>query len=129
MSALAQGFAVLAALFHILFFFMESIAFGRPEVHRRFGLKTAEHADVARPIMFNQGFYNLFLGIGVIVGVVLSNGDGTAQTAGTAVAVFGLACMALAGLVLAFTSPSLRRAAALQASPPVVALALVVLLG
>lgn len=125
MPALAQAFAVLAAMFHVLFFFMESIAFTRPEVHRRFGVKTAEHAEVARPIMFNQGFYNLFLAGGVMVGVVLSNGDGTAETAGTAVAVFALACMALAGVVLALTSPSLRRAAALQATAPIVALALV----
>jgi putative membrane protein len=128
MPALAQGFAVLAALLHVVFFYMESIAFTRPEVHRRFGLMTPEHAEVARPIMFNQGFYNLFLAVGVIVGVVLSNGDGTAVTAGTAIVVFGLACMALAGVVLALTSPSLRRAAAVQAGPSIVAIALVALL-
>jgi putative membrane protein len=128
MPALAQGFAVLAALLHVVFFYMESIAFTRPEVHRRFGLMTSEHAAVARPIMLNQGFYNLFLAVGVIVGVVLSNGDGTAETAGTAVVVFGLACMALAGVVLALTSPSLRRAAAVQAGPAIVGIALVALL-
>ena len=128
MPALAQGFAVLAALLHIVFFYMESIAFSRPEVHRRFGVMTPEHAEVARPIMLNQGFYNLFLAVGVIIGVVLSNGDGTSATAGTAVVVFGLACMALAGVVLAVTGPTLRRAAAVQAGPSTVAILLVALL-
>ena len=128
MSALAQGFAVIAAALHVVFFYMESIAFSRPEVHRRFGVMTSEHAEVVRPIMFNQGFYNLFLATGVIVGVAMSNGDGTTATAGTAVVVFGLACMSLAGVVLALTSPSLRRAAAVQAGPSIIALALVVLL-
>jgi putative membrane protein len=128
MPALAQGFALLAALLHVVFFYMESIAFTRPEVHRRFGLMTPEHAAIARPIMFNQGFYNLFLAIGVIVGVAMSNSDGTTATAGTAVVVFGLACMALAGVVLALTSPTLRRAAAVQAGPSIVGLALITLL-
>ena len=128
MSALAQVFAILAAALHVVFFYMESILFTRPEVHRRFGVMTAEHAEVVRPVMFNQGFYNLFLATGVIVGVALSNGDGTTATAGTAVVVFGLACMALAGVVLAFTSRSLRRAAAVQALPATVAIALVALL-
>jgi putative membrane protein len=128
MPALAQAFAVLAALLHVLFFYMESIAFSRPEVHHRFGIRTSEDAEVARPIMVNQGFYNLFLAIGVIVGVVLSNSDGTTATAGAAVVVFGLSCMALAGVVLAVTSPSLRRAAAVQAGPSILALVLIALL-
>jgi len=128
MSVLAQAFAVVAALLHVVFFFVESIAFTRPPVHRRFGIMTPEHAEVARPIMLNQGFYNLFLALGVIIGVVMSNGDGSTETAGTAVALFGLACMALAGIVLAVTSPTLRRAAAMQAGPSLAAIALVVLL-
>ena len=128
MPAVAQGLAVLAAALHVVFFYMESIAFVRPEVHRRFGIMTPEHAEVVRPIMFNQGFYNLFLATGVLVGVAMSTRDGTTATAGTAVAVFGLACMALAGVVLAMTSASLRRAAAVQAGPPIVAIALIALL-
>jgi len=128
MSALAQGFAVIAAALHVVFFYMESIAFTRPEVHRRFGIMTAEHADVVRPIMLNQGFYNLFLATGVIVGVAMSNGGGTTAAAGTAVVVFGLACMVLAGVVLAVTSPSLRRAAAVQAGPSILAIAFIALL-
>jgi len=128
MPALAQGFAAVAALLHIVFFYLESIAFTRPEVHRRFGVMTADDAAVVRPMAFNQGFYNLFLAGGVLVGVVMSNGDGTTATAGTAVAVFALSCMALAGVVLGTTSPRLRRAAVVQAAPPVVAIALAVLL-
>jgi putative membrane protein len=128
MPVVVQALAVVAALLHVVFFYMESIAFPRPEVHRRFGLKTADQAAVARPIMLNQGFYNLFLGIGVLVGLAMCAGDGTTATAGAAVVVFGLACMALAGIVLAVTSPRLRRAAFVQAAAPLLALALLGLL-
>ena len=128
MPVLAQALAIVAALSHVVFFYMETIAFTRPSVHPRFGVKAAEHVEVVRPIMVNQGFYNLFLAVGVLVGVGLSNADGTAGTAGTAAAVFGLSCMALAGVLLAASSPRLRRAAAVQAGLPILAIALVALL-
>ena len=67
MSALAQVFVGLAALLHVLFFVMESVLFMRPDVHRRFGLRTREEAELVRPMAYNQGFYNLFLAIGAVV--------------------------------------------------------------
>ena len=76
MSVLAQVFVGLAAALHVLFFVMESVVFMRPEVHRRFGLRTREEAELVRPMAYNQGFYNLFLAVGAVVGMVWAAGDG-----------------------------------------------------
>ena len=71
MSVFAQVLVALAAALHVLFFAMESVLFMRPAVHRRFGV-SREHAEVVRPMAFNQGFYNLFLAVGLATVVLLS---------------------------------------------------------
>ena len=120
MHPIAIVAAVLAAAIHVMFFVMESLWFGRPGVHRRFGLETPEQVAAARPMAFNQGFYNLFLAAGVALGLVLAWGG--AVDAGRAIVLFACACMTGAGVVLVITSPRLARAAALQAVPPAIAL-------
>ena len=67
----AAVFAVLAALLHVLFFAYESVLFERPAVHARFRTRT-EDVPAVKPWAYNQGFYNLFLAIGALVGVVLA---------------------------------------------------------
>ncbi len=124
MSALAQLFALIAALLHVLFFLLESLLFAKPNVWSRFGVRSQADAEVVRPMALNQGYYNLFLAIGVIIGVVLSHTD--SQTAGIAVAVFGLACMLGASLVLIISNPRLARAALIQGAPPLLALIFVI---
>lgn len=125
MSALAQVFVGLAAVLHVLFFVMESVLFMRPDVHRRFGLRTREEAELVRPMAFNQGFYNLFLAAGAVVGIVWAAGDG-ADTGGTAVAGFACAVMLGAAVVLVTTSRRFLPAALVQGLPPLVALLLIV---
>ena len=71
MVILASVFAVLAALLHVLFFAYESLLFERPEVHARFRTRTQD-VPAVKPWAYNQGFYNLFLAIGALVGVVLA---------------------------------------------------------
>ena len=119
MPVVAAVFAVLAALLHVLFFVMESVLFGRPDVWRRFGIRSQSDADVLRPMAFNQGFYNLFLALGVLAGVVLAAAGH--DDIGTALVVFGCASMVGAGIVLLATDRRLRNAAAVQALPPLVA--------
>jgi putative membrane protein len=122
MLVAAQIVAALAAVLHIVFFLFESVLWTRPRVYSRFGIATQGEADTIRPMAYNQGFYNLALAIGVIVGVVLLEGDGGSQVAGKAIVIFGTGCMALAGLVLASTGRSYRSAALVQFVPAVVAL-------
>jgi len=119
--ALAIVATVIAALFHLVTFVMESVLWTRPAVWRRFGLGSQADADTIKLMALNQGFYNLFLALGAIAGIV-AVGLGH-RTVGVTLIAFATACMLGAGLVLAATGGrSLLRAAALQAGPPVVAL-------
>lgn len=124
MSSLAQIFAVIAALIHVLFFVMESIIFSRPEVWTRFGLKSQADADILKPMALNQGFYNLFLALGVLVGVALVRTG--AVTSGVAAVVFGCACMVLAALVLVSSNRHFFTASLVQGLLPLLAISLVV---
>jgi putative membrane protein len=126
MPLIAQLFALLAAALHVLFFYFESVAFARPDVWRRFGLADQGQADIVRPMAFNQGFYNLFLAIGIVVGLVLI-AAGQAD-AGRAIVLFACACMVLAGLVLIATSRAMLRAALLQLVAPLLAIVATILL-
>ncbi len=120
MPILAQGAALVAALIHVWFFLLESVLFKRPDVWRRFGLESSEQATVVRPMAFNQGFYNLFLAIGIAFGLVLI-ASGNAG-AGRPIVLFACACMVGAGLVLVASSRRFLPAALLQLGPPLVAL-------
>ena len=109
-----------AALVHVWFFALESVLFERPTVFARFGLRSAEDAAVVRPMAFNQGFYNLFLAAGIVLGLVLiASGQ---AVAGHAIVLFACACMVGAGIVLVATNRHFLTAAALQAGPPLLAL-------
>jgi putative membrane protein len=112
--------ALLAAALHVLFFVLESVTFSQPSVAARFGLTTPEQIAAVRPMAFNQGFYNLFLAIGIVGGLVLV-GSGSAE-AGRAIVLFACACMVGAGLVLLSTNRRFVRSAAIQAVPPLVAI-------
>jgi putative membrane protein len=70
----------------------------------------------------NQGFYNLFLALGVVAGLVaVALGH---RTAGFALVALAAAAMAGAGAVLLVTGGrAFIRAATMQAGPPLVALA------
>ncbi len=120
----AQLVAALAALLHIVFFLFESVFWSRPAIHARFGVGSQADADTIRPMAYNQGFYNLALAVGVIVGIALLETHGSSLVVAKTLVVFGTACMVVAGLVLASTGRSYLRAAAIQFVPAAVALKL-----
>lgn len=120
MHPIAIAAAILAALIHAWFFVLESVRFMRPSVWARFGLTSAEDAAVVRSFAYNQGFYNLFLVVGVAIGLGLV-GAGDA-TAGRAIALFACGSMVAAGVVLVTRNPSFLRAAAVQILPALVAI-------
>jgi putative membrane protein len=126
MPPIAQAFALIAAALHVVFFYLESVAFARPDVWRRFGLETQAQADTVRPMAFNQGFYNLFLTLGIIAGLGLVATGST--EAGRAIILFACACMVLAGVVLIATSRAMLRAALIQLVPPLLAIIAAILL-
>jgi putative membrane protein len=120
----AQIFAVLAAVLHVVFFVFESVLWTRPAVFGRFGIASQEDANTIRPMAYNQGFYNLALAIGVIVGVILIGMSGDAGVVGKTLVIFGTACMALAGIILLTTGRKYLPSAAIQFVPAAVALVL-----
>lgn len=126
MPLIAQMFAVIAAILHIWFFVLESLLWRRPTTWRRFRLESQEAADLIAPMARNQGFYNLFLALGVLGGVLLG-GDGSSflgfrVTPATAIALFSCLCMVGAGAVLVLGDRRFLPAALIQAVPPALAL-------
>ncbi len=115
----------LAAALHVGIFVMESLAWTRPAIWKRFGLTSQEDADTTRPLAYNQGFYNLFLAIGAIVGVVLF-GIGW-EPAGLALVVFTMASMVAAAVVLVSTGRRYISAAFIQGTLPLIGLVLMLL--
>ncbi len=126
MPLLAQAAALLAAAIHVLFFILESVTFSQPSVAARFGLTTPEQIAAVRPMAFNQGFYNLFLAVGIAGGLALVASGST--EAGRAVVLFASASMVGAGLVLLSTNRRFVRSAAIQAVPPLIAIVAALLL-
>lgn len=112
-------FVFIAAVIHVLIFFLESVLWSKPSTWKRFGLKSQAEADIVRPMAFNQGFYNLFLAIGVGIGLVLMGVVGAKQP-GMAIALFSALSMVLAALVLVTSSPKLARSAAIQGIAPLI---------
>jgi putative membrane protein len=126
MSPVAIVAAVVAALLHVYIFMLESLWFERPEVWRRFRIGSQADAGVVRSFAFNQGFYNLFLAIGIAIGLGLV-AVGQVE-AGRAIVAFACASMVGAGLVLAAHDRAMIRAAAIQVTPGLAALIAIALL-
>ena len=116
--------AALAALVHCYVFWLESVAWRSDRARRIFGL-TAEQAATTAPLAFNQGFYNLFLAIEVVVGLVLVAAG--ASAAGWTAVLIGTGSMVAAGAVLIASDRTRARAALVQAVAPAVAVLLIVL--
>ena len=122
---LAVILAVLGGVLHVAIFVMESLVFRRPSVHARFGVHD-EDLDAALPWAFNQGFYNLFLAVGALVGsgLALAGADGSAtQAAGLALVLLACGSMACAALVLVASNRRMVRAATTQGVLPLLAVA------
>lgn len=122
MNTIAQIFVVLAGVFHLAVFAMESLVFMKPSTYKRFGVPNEAEATISKPWAFNQGFYNLFLALGALGGLVAGGNKGHA------ISLFACACMAGAGIVLVASNRRMVRAAAMQAGPPIIALVLAAVL-
>lgn len=112
---MANIFAILAAVVHVLFFLLESILF-KGKIGKavfRMSDQQIEHCEL---FAFNQGFYNLFLSVGLFVGVMLPH------EVGAALKMFCLISMYMAGIVLFFSDRRLWRGTLIQSVLPLLAL-------
>ena len=115
MQLVADVAVALVALLHAYFLVLEMFLWDKPTGLRTFG-HTAEHAAASKVLAANQGLYNGFLAAGLVWGLGLGS-------AGTAVKVFFLACVIVAGVYGAATAA--KKILYVQALPAVIALALV----
>jgi putative membrane protein len=85
----------------------------------------AEEAETTKLLAFNQGFYNLFLAVVTVVGIVaICIGH---KAVGAALVFTGVGSMLAAAVVLLASSPDKARAAVTQGVFPLIAISLLVL--
>ena len=104
----------LVALLHVYFLVLEMFLWDKPMGLRTFG-HTAEHAAASKVLAANQGLYNGFLAAGLVWGLAMG-------AAGSAVKIFFLACVIVAGVFGAITAS--RKILFVQAIPGAIALVL-----
>lgn len=117
----------IAGLIHVYIFVLESVRWRAPSTWKVFGLRSQEEADTTAGLAYNQGFYNLFLAIGALLGVVLLlagggsagvSGGSAAAVAGFTLALFSAGSMFAASMVLLSTGRDKLRAVSIQGLPP-----------
>lgn len=115
--------AGLAAALHVFIFYLESMAW-TTRARAVFGT-SVEEAEATKEMAFNQGFYNLFLAIAVVLGIVLyASGE---HAVGATLVLTGAGSMVAASLVLLLSSPDKAGAALKQGVIPAVGVVLLVL--
>lgn len=115
MTMAANIAVALVALLHLYFLVLEMFFWDKPLGLRTFRL-TPEFAVASKALAANQGLYNGFLAAGLLWGLV-------AAEAGTAIQLFFLGCVVVAGIFGAVAVN--RRILWVQALPAAVAFGLV----
>lgn len=120
MNIVSQLAVVVASLIHIMIFVMESVLFRRASIHRgTFGV-AGDDLPAVRPWAFNQGFYNLFLAVGGLAGLIALHAG--SPDAGRALVALACGSMLGAAAVLLATNLKMVRPAAIQGVAPLIAL-------
>ena len=96
MTVVVWIFALLAAMLHIVVFACEAFLIERPSVHD--GVFGLPYVPAVRVWAFGVGFYNLFLGCGMVVGVIAWMGGN--DIVGRTLVIYICLFMVLSGIVL-----------------------------
>lgn len=126
MLTAACVFAILAGLLHVVIFVLESFRWTEPKTMTTFSIPSLQEAEATKEMAYNQGFYNLFLGIMALIGAALTLFFNQ-HVVGVTLMIAGTASMALAALVLFTGSPDKRGAALKQFAFPAITLLLLLL--
>lgn len=121
----AAVFTLVAAAVHFYFFVLESVRWTAAETMSVYGITSTQDAETTQPLAYTQGFYNLFLGVGAVLGVLLLGVSN--PVAGLTLMSFSTACMALASVVLLAGKWRLGRIALIRGIPSLLALLLTLL--
>lgn len=117
MTLVANALTAFMAALHLYILVLEMFWWDTPKGHKAFGLQP-DFAKATRVLAANQGLYNGFLAAGLIWGLALG-------PAGTAIKVFFLGCIVVAGVFGAVTSS--KKILFIQAIPGLITLAAVLL--
>jgi putative membrane protein len=112
---------ILAGVIHVVIFCMESLWWTTPKVRERFR-QLPEQAQATKLFAFNQGFYNLFLGLGVFAGLTLVLAGH--PVSGLTLVTWSCLSMLGAAIVLAASAPQMQRGALIQGTAPLLFLLL-----
>lgn len=115
MVLVANFLVALVALLHVGFLVLEMFYWDHPFGRKRFGM-TPEYSKASATLAANQGLYNGFLAAGLIWGLI---------TGDSAVKIFFLVCVLIAGIYGGFTAR--RTIIYIQALPALLALLVVYL--
>jgi len=118
MLLVAQILTGLVLLIHVYIVLLETVLF-KTRGAKVFGLRK-EQVEAMAPAMANQGFYNGFLVVALILGFALPN-----PAVAAAFTLYGLLCVAAAGIVGALTVQ--MRILYVQTVPAAAALAMIYL--
>ena len=81
-------------MLQVYIFLIESVWWTHPATWKHFGVTSQADENTNRPMAYNQGFYNLFLGLGALIGLVIFFAN--QPQAGQALVLFTTAAMVLA---------------------------------
>jgi len=104
MNKVAQVLAALEALTLLAVGVMEAFFYRSPELHAIFLIEPGEY-DAVRLWTVNVGFYNIFMGIGLIVGLIFVNTGRV--VAGRTIVLYTSALHVLLGITLVISEPQL----------------------
>lgn len=121
---LALVVAGLAALLHVYIFVLESVRWTNPRTQKVFGIPDQQTAEITKSMAYNQGYYNLFLAIGAIIGIIVWVVSGIGDPVGRTLLAFSLGSMLAAALVLVSTGRKNLRPAVMQGTLPLIGLVL-----
>jgi putative membrane protein len=117
MSTIAKVLVALVAIEHVYILVLEMFLWTTVRGRKAFGT-TLEFAEATKVLAANQGLYNGFLAAGLFWALIAP------ATYARPLAIFFLACVAVAGIYGGFTAS--RRIWVIQALPALVALAAVI---
>lgn len=117
MPVIALIIATFTAVLQVWIFALESILWTRPDVWGRVGVKSQDEADAVSRHVSNQGFFNLFLALGLFAGLIMGHSRG-----GHAIVAFCCLSIVGAAIVLATMGKGYLRAAFLQGILPTLTL-------
>ena len=128
MNLITLVFSILTIFIHVLVFVGESLLWGNPLIIERVlskidapaGISLSDQAQILEVLFYNQGFYNLFVALGGVGGLILYK-YGRIQEGTVLVCYMSLFALG-AGVVLASTTTAYP-AAVIQGLPPFIALA------